>query len=60
VSQDFLGNLDGVETRQEVDELIDTFDADASEIIDRADQACLDLQNAAEAQNIDVDLDCSD
>ena len=60
VSQDFLEKLGGVETRREADDLINTFDTDASPIIDRADQACSELQNAAEAQNIDVDLDCSD
>jgi hypothetical protein len=52
--------LQDVETEEEATELIDNFEATVTEATGRSDQACFNLQAVADANNIDVDLDCED
>lgn len=58
--RDFSETLTSATTGAEVDQLTAEFDLEISQIVARGDDICLGLQGIADANGIDVDLDCED
>ncbi|MDO8614880.1 MAG: hypothetical protein Q7T33_03965 [Dehalococcoidia bacterium] len=52
--------LRDVTTQDELDSLVADFDATFTAITNEADAACADLQDLADGNNVDVDLNCED
>lgn len=59
-ASDLQFELDDVETDEEANALVGEFEETVLAITERSDAACFNLQAAADAQSIDVDLDCEE
>lgn len=53
-----VDELEDAGTLAELEELRERFDDDTAEVLDRADDACRELQNLADENDIGVDLGC--
>jgi hypothetical protein len=51
-------DLPGIETAEQLQERLDQYDADATAAVARADAACFNLQDIADEDDIDIDLEC--
>lgn len=59
LAADLRIDLQDVATQPEADLLISDFDVESAELVSRGDDACVVLQGIADANGIDVDLDCT-
>jgi hypothetical protein len=53
-------DLPGIETQEQLDERLTQFDADVGDAISQADDACFELQDIADAEEIQIDLACEE
>ncbi|MEX0682400.1 MAG: hypothetical protein WD904_09825 [Dehalococcoidia bacterium] len=59
ISETLKDDLDAAETGEEAQAIINDFDAEVGALIDHAQAACRELQDIADEQNIDEDLECN-
>lgn len=52
-------DLAGIETREEADQLVVDFNEESQPFVEQGDQACLELQQVADDNDVDVDLGCT-
>ena len=53
-------DLTGITTDEQLDDRLARFDSDIDAAVDKADAACLALQEIADTEEIAIDLDCED
>jgi len=53
-------DLESAETQEEIEAVFTAFDEEGTAASDRADQSCMDLQEAAAAIDITIDLNCEE
>lgn len=59
ISETLKDDLEDTETGEEAQAIINDFDAEVGALIDHAQAACRELQDIADGQNIDEDLECN-
>jgi len=59
ISETLKGDLEDAETSEEAEAIINDFDAEVGALVDHAQAACRELQDIADGQNIDEDLECN-